>query len=108
MADKTYKLTFTLSDGSTIDAGTFVVPQGERGIRGEQGIQGEPGKDGITPNIGENGNWYLGTTDTGKPSRGAEGSKGPAGDDYVLTEADKAEIVAATVAALPKYDGGVI
>lgn len=30
------------------------------------------------------------------------------GDDYVLTDADKAEIVAATVAALPKYDGGVI
>ena len=31
----------------------------------------EPGADGITPHIGENGNWYLGDTDTGKPSRGA-------------------------------------
>lgn len=38
---------------------------------------------------------------------GATGLQGPAGDDYVLTDADKAEIVAATVAALPKYDGGV-
>ena len=28
---------------------------------------------GITPHIGENGNWYLGSTDTGKPSRGATG-----------------------------------
>lgn len=28
------------------------------------------GKDGITPTIGKNGNWYLGSTDTGKPSRG--------------------------------------
>ena len=28
---------------------------------------------GITPTIGDNGNWYLGDTDTGKPSRGANG-----------------------------------
>ena len=38
------------------------------------------GKDGITPTIGENGNWYLGDTDTGKPSRGAAGEKGDKGD----------------------------
>ena len=64
---------------------------GEQGLRGEQGIQGiqgakgdkgdpgAPGKDGkdgtngITPTIGTNGNWFLGATDTGKPSRGADG-----------------------------------
>lgn len=34
---------------------------------------GGSGKDGITPHIGDNGNWYLGTTDTGKPSRGENG-----------------------------------
>lgn len=28
------------------------------------------GDDGITPHIGENGNWWVGDTDTGKPSRG--------------------------------------
>lgn len=33
-------------------------------------ITGKPGKDGITPHIGDNGNWYIGDTDTGKPSRG--------------------------------------
>ena len=49
---------------------TYVVP--------EQG--GEAGKDGITPTIGANGNWYLGETDTGKPSRGATGAKGDKGD----------------------------
>lgn len=38
------------------------------------------GADGITPTIGENGNWYLGETDTGKPSRGEKGEKGDAGD----------------------------
>ena len=32
------------------------------------------GKDGITPHIGDNGNWYLGDTDTGKPSKGADGA----------------------------------
>ena len=36
------------------------------------------GLDGITPTIGDNGNWYLGATDTGKPSRGEKGDKGDA------------------------------
>lgn len=37
-------------------------------------FNGEPGNDGITPHIGDNGNWYLGDTDTGKPSRGETGA----------------------------------
>ena len=37
------------------------------------------GKDGITTTIGKNGNWYLGSTDTGKPSRGADGTPGATG-----------------------------
>ena len=40
---------------------------------------GADGKDGITPTIGKNGNWYLGSTDTGKPSRGAGGTPGATG-----------------------------
>lgn len=40
---------------------------------------GADGKDGITPTIGENGNWYLGETDTGKPSRGTTGANGKDG-----------------------------
>lgn len=31
------------------------------------------GADGITPTIGANGNWFLGETDTGLPSRGEQG-----------------------------------
>lgn len=31
------------------------------------------GKDGTTPHIGTNGNWYIGDTDTGLPSRGEQG-----------------------------------
>lgn len=31
------------------------------------------GVDGMTPVIGENGNWFLGGVDTGKPSKGEDG-----------------------------------
>lgn len=41
---------------------------------GAKGDPGADGADGITPHIGDNGNWYLGTTDTGKPSRGGKGA----------------------------------
>lgn len=64
--------------------------------------------DGITPTIGENGNWYIGSKDTGKSSRGAKGADGKTpvkGADY-WTEADKAEIVKDTLAALPEWTGG--
>ena len=43
------------------------------------GAKGDPGKDGITPTIGENGNWYLGEEDTGKPSQGGKGDPGEIG-----------------------------
>ena len=46
---------------------------------GGGGGTGQDGKDGITPTIGENGNWYLGDEDTGKPSRGATGAPGADG-----------------------------
>lgn len=52
---------------------------GKDGADGKPGAAGAPGKDGVTPHIGDNGNWYLGTTDTGKPSRGATGAKGDTG-----------------------------
>lgn len=36
------------------------------------GKNGDPGKDGITPSIGANGNWYTGTTDTGVSASGLQ------------------------------------
>ena len=63
--------------------------KGDKGDKGADGKDGAPGKDGtdgkdgtngITPHIGENGNWYIGNTDTGKPSRGEQGVKGDKGD----------------------------
>lgn len=56
-------------------AGQALVTDGNGG-RSWATVQGG---GGITPHIGDNGNWYLGDTDTGKPSRGATGAKGDTG-----------------------------
>lgn len=69
-------LILTLTDGTTLDAGVAkgaIGPAGPRGPAGAPGKNGSDGADGITPHIGTNGNWYLGTTDTGKPSKGEQG-----------------------------------
>lgn len=50
-------------------------------LKGADGKPGAAGADGITPTIGSNGNWFLGATDTGKPSRGATGAPGKGGAD---------------------------
>ena len=50
-------------------------------LKGADGKPGAAGADGVTPHIGDNGNWYVGSTDTGKPSRGATGAPGKDGAD---------------------------
>ena len=63
-----YPLTFTGAVNETYDgssAKTIEIPIGA---------------DGITPTIGENGNWFLGDVDTNKPSRGETGARGEKGD----------------------------
>ncbi len=37
-------------------------------------------EEGLTPSIGENGNWFILDKDTGKPARGEQGIEGPKGD----------------------------
>lgn len=69
------KVTITDKDG----AHEFNVMNGTNGTNGKDGTDGTDGTDGITPTIGANGNWYLGNTDTGKPSRGATGATGATG-----------------------------
>lgn len=74
-----YALTFTGAVTGTWDgsaAKTINIPASASGPKGDKG---DPGEDGITPTIGSNGNWYLGDTNTGKPSRGATGPKGDTG-----------------------------
>lgn len=79
-ATKSGKATTISVDGAAI----ATVEDGADGAPGKDGADGKPGAagaDGITPTIGSNGNWYLGTTDTGKPSRGATGAPGKGGAD---------------------------
>lgn len=49
------------------------------GLPGKDGNNGNDGSDGITPHIGANGNWFIGDTDTGNPSRGESGKDGSDG-----------------------------
>lgn len=74
-ATKSGKTTTISVDGTAI----ATVEDGADGKPGAAGQAGASGADGITPHIGDNGNWYLGDTDTGKPSRGEQGVKGDTG-----------------------------
>ncbi len=109
-ATKSGKTTTISVDGSviaTIDDGADGAPgkdgadgkPGVAGAPGKDGTNGSPGADGITPHIGDNGNWYLGTTDTGKPSRGATGAPGKDGSDATVTAANIAGALGYTPAA---------
>ena len=51
-----------------------------KGLDGKDGTDGATGKDGKTPFIGENGNWWIGETDTGVKAAGVDGEKGDKGD----------------------------
>jgi hypothetical protein len=53
---------------------------GAAGKDGTNGQNGRDGKDGNTPFIGENGNWWIGETDTGVKAAGVDGEKGDKGD----------------------------
>lgn len=46
--------------------------QGPQGPAGVQGEQGEQGVAGLTPYIGENGNWWIGDTDLGVCPQGKD------------------------------------
>ena len=47
------------------------------------GAAGKDGVDGVTPHIGENGNWWVGATDTGVSAKGPKGETGAKGADGV-------------------------
>lgn len=97
-------------------------PQGPKGDTGPQGPQGPKGADGtmtfedLTPEQKASLKGDTGATgatgpqgpkgDTGPQGpKGDTGETGPQGPAYELSETDKAEMVAAVVAALPVYNG---
>ncbi len=55
--------------------------KGDAGEDGKDGVDGEDGKDGLTPYIGENGNWWIGETDTGIKASAVDGEDGKDGAD---------------------------
>ena len=61
---------------------SYAQATGDRGEKGDPGADGKDGKDGLVPSIGENGNWWLGETDTGVKAfvKGDQGEKGEKGD----------------------------
>ena len=120
-------LTVTLSDGATLD---FFVKNGTKGGKGDRGEKGEPFTVAkVFSSVAEMNNAYatdgvavgsfvviessVEDADNAKlflkgntsyefltDLSGAQGMKGEKGDDYVLTDADKSEIVAKTTAEI--------
>ena len=74
-------ITVNKTDGSS-ESFNVEAKNGQDGQNGKDGKDGANGQDGLTPSIGENGNWFIGDTDTGKPSRGKVGPS-PDLSDYV-------------------------
>lgn len=67
MADKTYKINFEMTDGTTQSV-EFTVPQGEKGDTGHQGPKGDKGLDAtpVTPLFAEGKEWLDANGDTSK------------------------------------------
>lgn len=75
-------------------------PQGPKGDTGEQGPKGETGATGPKGDTGPQG--PQGIQGVQGP-QGPKGDTGPKGDDYILTAADKAEIVTTCNASIKQY-----
>lgn len=104
---------FTYEDFTTEQLESLRGPRGLTGAQGLRGLtgpigpagpQGPAGQDGATPvvSIGSNGNWYVNGQDTGKPSRGPQGTPGEGGGAAnVYMDDEKIYIVVGTNIASP-------
>ena len=55
------------------------TPISLKGLPGNDGTNGTNGTNGVTPHIGNNGNWFIGTRDTGIKAAGTNGTNGTNG-----------------------------
>ena len=77
---------------------------GKDGADGINGKDGADGADGNTPFIGENGNWWIGETDTGIKAAGTDGKDGINGIDG--TDGKQIEIQKTDLYIQWRYKGG--
>lgn len=73
LEDLNIKQTYTADDIPFADGETFQQKFNNGELKGQDGASGA---DGITPHIGDNGNWFIGETDTNKSSQGTNGVNG--------------------------------
>lgn len=71
--DSDGKYYWTVNGEWLLDNGNKMPVTGEKGDKGDNGVSGS---DGLTPYIGDNGNWWIGTTDTGVKAQGNAGTDG--------------------------------
>lgn len=83
LEDLNIKQTYTADDISFTDGETFQQKFNNGELKGQDGVSGA---DGITPHIGDNGNWFIGETDTNKPSQGTNGVNGNDGVGVTKSE----------------------
>lgn len=83
LEDLNIKQIYTANDISFVDGETFQQKFNNGELKGQDGVSGA---DGITPHIGDNGNWFIGETDTNKPSQGANGVNGNDGVGVAKSE----------------------
>lgn len=85
--------------GDTGDTGA-TGPQGPKGDTGEQGPKGDTGSQGPKGDTGPKGDQGIQGV---QGPQGPKGDTGPKGDDYILTAADKQEIVTTCNASIKQY-----
>lgn len=83
LEDLNIKQTYTADDIPFADGETFQQKFNNGELKGQDGVSGI---DGITPHIGDNGNWFIGETDTNKPSQGTNGVNGNDGVGITKSE----------------------
>ena len=83
LEDLNIKQIYTANDISFADGETFQQKFNNGELKGQDGVSGA---DGITPHIGDNGNWFIGETDTNKPSQGTNGVNGNDGVGVAKSE----------------------
>lgn len=83
LEDLNIRQTYTADDISFTDGETFQQKFNNGELKGQDGVSGT---NGITPHIGDNGNWFIGETDTNKPSQGTNGLNGNDGVGITKSE----------------------